>query len=344
MAVALAGAALALGVGAAGAAGAFGQPGVQNPWGTNADMVNAQVATAPALVRANSELDPIINANQQLLAYQNLFGAPAVAPVGTKGAASLGSPAVAGLIPTLQKGLPMLQTLQNNLGDSSIAGLVSRLSTYGAPGLAAIRAANPEGSDLMSTLANQAQQQLNTNGGLTPVQLRLLQQNIRGAQTARGVGTGVGDAAQEAYYVANNQNALRQQNQTLASGVLGQEGQLYTDPFLSLLGMSTGLNVGTPSVNNTGPTALSLGLDQSSTAGLYGADYNATNQSNVAGWNAQMAGWGAIGGAGSGLGSGLSNLFPSAGGAAGAGSYGAAAGASMSPQQLYDMQAALGSY
>lgn len=356
----LAGGAISSGVGIAAALGVFGQPNVADPASYFASATQQGQQGAIYDAKTNASLDPFINAYQQAIAQGNLFGAAATPATTSAGIKIPAAPAVMGEIPMLQQAMPELQALQNQSNQSAAAQRASELSTFGPQAMSLVTGVNPaelsqitnldagldtaanaqlaaagpqqaQETALLSALATQAGQQLATNGGLTAAQQQQYTQQINAANAARGLDVGAGAAAQQANYVFQNQQALRQQNQQLASSVAGQLGgavsgatglagsvsgqqasqlsQLYTDPFLSVLGGITGMQgLATPGVAvNTGPTALSTTAGQTLANSLYGSQYNAQNAANNAGYNTTIQGAGAIGASGSSLGSGLSN-------------------------------------
>lgn len=122
-----------------------------------------------------------------------------------------------------------------------------------------LRGYNPQQAGLLDTLTSQAQQQLALNGALDPATQRTLEQNVRGSQASRGLGYGPGDAATEAFYQAQTQEARRAQNQAFAGNVATQTANTYRDPFSIMLGYSNPVNPG-PSITSTGTLASFMGI------------------------------------------------------------------------------------
>jgi hypothetical protein len=139
-----------------------------------------------------------------------------------------------------------------------------------------LRAYNPQTAGLLDTLNQQAQQQMSYNGALDPATQRLLQQNIRGSQAARGMGYGVGDQAQEAYYVTQTEEQRRAANQQFGSSVAGLTQSFYGDPFSRVAGLTT---PGAPMVNP----------ESSYAQDIYNTQFNANAAANIASANNQAA-------------------------------------------------------
>nr|WP_294577612.1 hypothetical protein [uncultured Rhodopila sp.] len=139
-----------------------------------------------------------------------------------------------------------------------------------------LAAYNPQTAGLLNTLSQQATQQMSYNGGLDPATQRLLQQNIRGSQAARGMGYGTGDQAQEAYYVTQTQEQRRAANQQFGSQVASQAQNFYGDPFSRVAGLQT---QSAPMVNPESAYA----------ADIYNTQFNANAAANIATANNQAA-------------------------------------------------------
>jgi len=139
----------------------------------------------------------------------------------------------------LQQYSETIQPALNQVATTQRAADVADVATLGPAAREALRTANPEAARLLDSLTTQAQTQVDTNGALDPFTRRLLQQDIRGAQAARGFGTGTSDAAAEAYYEAATREQRRAQNQQLASSVAQQTNALYGDPFMAILGRAS---------------------------------------------------------------------------------------------------------
>jgi hypothetical protein len=160
--------------------------------------------------------------------------------------------------------------------------LQNRAATVGqvgglSPGvMQTMRAYNPAMTGLLDQLGQAAAEQMRMNGGLDPFMRRSLQQNVRGAQAARGFGWSPGDAAQEAYYLQSTQEARRMGDQQFAGNVAAQQQQYYQDPFVRVAGM--------PPV-----AAGSQVLPGSQSYDMFNTAYNARSAAQIATANNQAA-------------------------------------------------------
>jgi hypothetical protein len=130
--------------------------------------------------------------------------------------------------------LPGISSLTTAQRSADIAD-VNRL---GRPTMEAARGYNPAVTKTLDTLQNQTGRELALNGALDAFTKRMLQQDFRGGRSARGLGTGMPDAAAEAYYEDATRQQRRLQNQQAASAAASQSAGYYGDPFARIL--STG--------------------------------------------------------------------------------------------------------
>jgi hypothetical protein len=108
------------------------------------------------------------------------------------------------------------------------------LSTLGPQGRAGIDSMNPEAANLLQMLTGQAGARVNR--GMSPGELRDVQQAIRGGQSARGVGYGPSDQAEEVYGVGLQSRELQRQAMQDAAGVTTLSKGFYNDPIMALFG------------------------------------------------------------------------------------------------------------
>ena len=192
-------------------------------------------------------------------------------------------------IKQLLKSMPQFNALELNqakaMGEQNL-GLTSQARAAGladassmAPGvMQTMRAYNPQQTGLLDALSHQAQEQLKLNGALDAGTQRTLQQGLRTAQSARGLGTGPGDAAMEAYYTAQTQEQRRAQNQQFASNTAGQLANTYQNPFSIMMGYSQQV-----------PTNNNMAASMGEASGVMGTMYNAEAAASTARSNNQAA-------------------------------------------------------
>lgn len=168
---------------------------------------------------------------------------------------------------------PMFANLNNQITSGTRASGVADVAKLAPSILKTERAYDPAVTNLTDTLDSQAQQQLGLNGALDPATARSVQQQIRGAQTARGLGVGPGDAAEEQFYQTQTQEARRTQNQQLAAGAATQTRNTLGDPFSILLGYGQPVST-TSSIINPQSSQNLLGSAQTMVGGAQTANYN----------------------------------------------------------------------
>ena len=145
-----------------------------------------------------SQLEPQFSGLELGNINSMLYGTPASGSVAAQ-------PGLIAAYQNLQPTINQMTTQQRQAGITDVANLAPAA-------MAATRAGNPGGAGLVDTATAQAQQRLNLQGALDPFTKTMLNQDIRGAQSARGFGTGTNDAAAEAYYQDATRNSRYQQS------------------------------------------------------------------------------------------------------------------------------------
>lgn len=285
------GSAVGGGIDIAGALGAFDPPTPEAPDYSSMLALNNQAADNTLSQDLN--IDPVLASSQQRILYNNMFGAaPGALGKGTKGNV--------GTLQMMQQASPALTAMATTQQAAELGADQKDMATLAPEQYSTIESYNPAATGLLSSLDNQAQQQLNTNGGLTPAQQRQYQQQIRGAQAVRGFGQGPGDAASEANYLFNNQQQIRQQNQALAGSTLGAEQSYYGSPYSTLQQPTPQV----PGLNFTQPTSTFQQNDQDEISQLFNNYYTAKLNQQTGAWQTQQKYLGALTGGGSSGGSG----------------------------------------
>ena len=172
-----------------------------------------------------------------------------------------------------QRFQPQFQTLQQQLRGEDIAAQLADVERL-APQLEEIRRAaeSPGVTALRENLQQQLLTELEAGEALTPEQRRNVEQSVRSAQVARGLGRGQGSANREAVARALEGRRVAQERRAQAAGFLAQESRQQFDPFLTIAGRpATAQAASLPFITQPGtqvqqagqvssPTALGTGL------------------------------------------------------------------------------------
>lgn len=146
-----------------------------------------------------------------------------------------------GFLDTYEKELqPRLSAIAERERKEKLAQDMALATEFGPQYLAAMRASNPEQFALRDRLVADAGSELALGDQLDPFEQRTLQQQVRAAQSARGVGTGSSDAAAEAYYTTAGAQNRRAQRRDFARSMIGLDQALIGNPFTSITGRDTG--------------------------------------------------------------------------------------------------------
>lgn len=101
---------------------------------------------------------------------------------------------------------------------------------------------NPEGAGLLKRINALRMSELDNPYSMTASQRRESEQNVRGAQAARGFGYGPTDAFTEAMYLGDRQRGLYNERLQAAGQTIGLNQSFYGDPFQQILGRPSGSN------------------------------------------------------------------------------------------------------
>ena len=216
--------------------------------------------------------------------------------------------------------LDLYETSQRRLGEMDREQLdlqrgsdIAAIEKYGGRAREALDAANPEQAALLKELNAQALGDLKLGGQLNAGEQRQLSQAARGAQSARGFGYGINDAAIESWAQLQGGEQKRQQRQGFAQSMVGMNKATAADPFMAILGRPSSMNpmmsgnvVGQAQGFNPG----AMFSPESQYAGdIYNQNYQgelaartATAQNKAAMWGAGMSAVGSIIGGGMGKG------------------------------------------
>lgn len=202
------------------------------------------------------------------------------------------------------------QDIMPGLARADVAGLdvtregdIAAVERLGPRATEAFRQANPEQAALMAELNRQAQSELAAGAALPPALSRELEQQVRGAQAARGMGYGMADVGQEALIKGLQAEQLQRRRQAFASQVVGLNAATSADPFMAILG-KPGVGMGAAqgfAAQGQGMAPQQVFNPESAYAGsLAAGNYNAALNASIASANARA---GVAAGAMQGLGS-----------------------------------------
>jgi hypothetical protein len=121
-----------------------------------------------------------------------------------------------------------------------------------APAIAGVsRASNPQGASLLDSMAGTAGNELSFGTQLTPAEKVQLDQSVRGASAARGMGTGPSDVFNESLAETGLGQQLLQQRMGNASMALNNLNSFYPNALAAVGGMNSPVAANTNSVIGT---------------------------------------------------------------------------------------------
>lgn len=209
------------------------------------------------------------------------------------------TPATPGALAIAQQALPAINQLSADANTAQRTATIADVNNLGPAALAAFQNYDPAQTSLENTLTSQAQSELAAGSNLTPSQLEQDTQYVRAGQAARGLGNGPSDLYAEALTLGNAGQAQLAQRQNFASNVVGQRASLYGDPFEAIASQNSGRNV-SPSQFTTGGNSTvesdinPNGAQSLAGLGIAGSNNQLVNQANIAGYNSQQQGIGAL--------------------------------------------------
>ena len=184
---------------------------------------------------------------------------------------------------------------------------IAAVEQLGGRATEALRQADPQQAALIDEMNQQAMSELALGGALSDSQKRNIQQGMRAGQVSRGLGVGVGDAVAEALAQAEGAEQMKASRRQFAGQVAGMNQSVKGDPFMSILGRSSGVSpMMAGQIFGQGKSMVPGQLfnpESSYAGGLYGQNAQMTmgarqatarNRSNMFG--AVMGGLGALGG------------------------------------------------
>lgn len=227
-----------------------------------ADTLEAQIRLAPEKYKAEKEYRPKYAALDLDIAEQNL-------------------PRLVNLLRREGPGIAAIQREQQAQQRRADLADVAALSGQSRE---AFQSLNPEGAALLGQLTGQASGDLAAGTSLSAAESRQAQQAIRGAQAARGLGYGNSDVFQEALGLDTYGRQRLRERQAAGYQALGASQQFYGDPFLQILGRSSGVNPQSYLQQAQGfNPGQQFNPESAYAADIFNTNYNAEAASRIAG-------------------------------------------------------------
>ena len=211
-----------------------------------------------------------------------------------------------GLLAIMGQYGPEMARINQSALTTQRAGDIADVQNLAGSSRSAYDALNPEGAALLKRINALRQDELADPFAMTASQRRESEQNVRGAQAARGMGYGPTDAFTESLYLGDRQRGLYNERMQNAAQTIGLNQAFYGDPFQQILGRPSGTNA-----QGLYQQAAGIGPQQvfdpysSYYGNAYNFNANAQNAANIAGANANAgilgAGIGALGTIGGGM-------------------------------------------
>ena len=199
--------------------------------------------------------------------------------------------------------MPRLGQAEANSRRVSREADIKDVEDLGVRASEAFKAANPEQAALMDELNAQAMSELSSGASLPPALAREMEQQVRSAQAARGMGFGMADVGQEALVKGLQAEQLQRRRQGFAQQIAGMNAANTQDPFMAILGRpgvsvsQAGQVAGQGQGMNPGNT---FNPESAYAGSLYANNFNQASNAAIAAANNQAAiGSAAIGAAGS---------------------------------------------
>lgn len=220
-----------------------------------------------------------------------------------------------GLIDLMNQYGPQIARAEQDALSAQRAGDIADVGRLAGASRTAYDQLNPEGAAMLKRINDLRMEEMANPYGMSASQRRESEQNVRGAQSVRGLGAGPTDAFQESMYLGDRQRGLYNERLAGAANTIGLNQSFYGDPFQQILGRP-----GTTNPAQAYGMGAGVGPKQvfDPYSGYFGEAYasnaNAYNASNIAGANNRAAMSGALIGAGAQIGSSLIGAGGSQGG------------------------------
>jgi hypothetical protein len=195
---------------------------------------------------------------------------------------------------------PLLRASESEANRQSRAGEIYNIQQLGPLLRQAEQAYDPTAAAIRNQLGSDILSELQAGASLDPAMRRQFEQQVRRGQGARGISFGNAPISEEALYVGDRAQALRQQRQQAASNFLNMQAATTANPTQFVTGRQA--TMATPVQTNVGST---MGFFPQ----LNAQTVDANNLQSRLNYNAgQVGGGGTLGGTLSGIGSVLGGI------------------------------------
>lgn len=249
----------------------------------------------------NAGANPGYNAGQVLNNGQQMFGGEQVQRPVQK-TRTVTTPEQKGLLSLMETEVaPAVRRQATADAEAQLA----LLKDLGPRAVTAIQGLDPTETRIVQGLSDDAEAGLAAGSKLDPAMRREVEQDVRGAQAARGFGFGPTDVFEEAFGLGSAGEALKERRLARAGAVTGLRKNLYQDPVLAEFGApsSFSTNASQQILGNAQGTATTgantLFNPQSPYAmDIYNTNFNAAEAARIAAANRSGALTGSLIGAG----------------------------------------------
>ena len=155
---------------------------------------------------------------------------------------SIASSSLPGTLNLAEQAAPRIGEMQRKNQSQQRAGDIADVQALAGASRTAYEQLNPEGAALLKRTNELRMAELENPYSMSASQRRESEQNVRGAQSVRGMGMGPTDAFQESMYLGDRQRGLYNERMQGASQAIGQNQSFYGDPFQQILGRTSGAN------------------------------------------------------------------------------------------------------
>jgi hypothetical protein len=244
------------------------------------DTLQAQVDLAPELYAAEAQYAPLYG-QLELQGLNQLLK---------------GTESQSGLMDLYENVIaPSNSRIQQQAEQAQREADVNAVSQYAPQMREALRSSNPENAALLDELNRQAMAQLAAGGRMAPEDMRDIQQQTRGAFSARGLNNSNASSIEEIMNQQLGGQQLKMQRQAFAQSLIPQNQGFYGDPFMAILGrpsntvgQTQGMGQQAMGMNQTGGPSL-FNPESAYAQDVFNTNYNAEWNTRAANADAKTA-------------------------------------------------------